>query len=571
MKIFILWKIILLSVLLFSSSIAQWSTNDTLNLPVCNEAGGQREPCMVNDGNGAVIIAWRDYRNEPILGGDIYVQKINISDGTYLWSTGGLKVNTLGGVQINPCIASDGTGGAILSWQKNNGGSGEWDIFSQRLDSDGNMAWGTGDVSISEAANAQEYPKAVSDGIGGVIIVWHDGQNTGTNQIYSQRIDASGNLLWPIGGALVTSANTVNGSVDLIQDGSGGIIAAWADSRGGDEDIYCQRLDASGNRMWGENDVQLCDTSYSQGSPVVVPDDESGVYIIWNDNRAGYGTSDLFAQRVDSSGMIQWVENGIGIINYSGVQGYHQAISDGNGGAIIVWEDNRVVNDADIFVQSINKMGELKWVSTGISVCGVDNNQLLPEITSDGAGCAIIAWLDYRYYNVTGDIYGQKIDSSGEIQWPSGGVPITTAENGQSELVLVSDNSEGAILSWTDRRNSPDYDIYAQRIKNDGSLGGVTDIGTKTPQIPNHYILEQNYPNPFNPSTNIQFSITKADFVNLTVYNILGQTVATLVNEKLHVGSYNYEFDGSRLTSGTYYYKLKAGSFTQVRKMVVLK
>jgi len=556
---------------MFSISSAQWSIDPTQNNPICNEAGGQREPCMVNVENDEIIIAWRDYRNEPILGGDIYAQKIKISDGTPLWSTEGIKVNTEGGVQINPCIAADGNGGAILAWQKNNGGAGEWDIFSQRIDSDGKTTWGVDELSISVSANAQEYPKAVPDGTGGVIIAWHDGQIFGTTQIYAQRIDASGTILWLDGGALVTSANTVNGSMDLIYDKAGGVIVAWVDIRGEDEDIYCQRLDGSGNRFWGENDVLLCDADYNQGSPVIVSDDESGAYIIWSDNRAGYGTSDIFAQRVDSGGNKQWIHNGVGIINNYGVQGYHQAISDGKGGAIITWEDNAVANNADIYTQRVNKLGEVKWDSLGMRVCDVDNNQRLPEIISDGTGGAIISWLDFRYYNVTGDIYAQKIDSSGAIQWVPDGVAISTAENSQSELAIITDNLGGAILGWADRRYSPDYYIYAQRIIENGTIGGVTHVGTAPSLLPEDFLLYQNYPNPFNPSTNISYQLIQNGNVNIKVDNMLGKEVATLVNSYKLVGTHEVEFNAKGLPSAIYFYKITAGEFSEIKKMVYIK
>ena len=89
-------KIFISIFLMFSTSMAQWGTESTLNNPICNEVGGQRESCLINNGSGEIIIAWRDYRNEPILGGDIYGQKIKISDRTLLWTAGGIKVNTQG-------------------------------------------------------------------------------------------------------------------------------------------------------------------------------------------------------------------------------------------------------------------------------------------------------------------------------------------------------------------------------------------------------------------------------------------------------------------------------------------
>jgi len=97
---------------------------------------------------------------------------------------------------------------------------------------------------------------------------------------------------------------------------------------------------------------------------------------------------------------------------------------------------------------------------------------------------------------------------------------------------------------------------------------GVQNIGSK---IPDKFSLLQNFPNPFNPSTIIRFQIKDSRLVTLKVYDILGKEIATLVNEKQSPGVYEVTFDGSRLTSGIYFYKLVSGSYSEVRKMVLIK
>jgi len=87
----------------------------------------------------------------------------------------------------------------------------------------------------------------------------------------------------------------------------------------------------------------------------------------------------------------------------------------------------------------------------------------------------------------------------------------------------------------------------------------------------NDYRLEQNFPNPFNPATNLEFGISKLGFVSLKVYDVLGNEVATLVNEKKNPGSYKVSFDGSSFSSGIYYYKLSVDNFSDTKKMILLK
>jgi hypothetical protein len=104
-----------------------------------------------------------------------------------------------------------------------------------------------------------------------------------------------------------------------------------------------------------------------------------------------------------------------------------------------------------------------------------------------------------------------------------------------------------------------------------GAAGTGTDVKEFGNGTPAAFALDQNYPNPFNPSTKIQFEIPEARFVTLKVYNLLGQEVASLINNWLEAGRYRAEFDARNLPSGTYLYRLQAGDFSEAKKMTVLK
>jgi len=104
-----------------------------------------------------------------------------------------------------------------------------------------------------------------------------------------------------------------------------------------------------------------------------------------------------------------------------------------------------------------------------------------------------------------------------------------------------------------------------------GIQAPVTSVETENSLTPNTFLLSQNYPNPFNPSTTIKYSVPSAQFVTLKVYNLLGQEVATLLNEEQNAGNYIAKFDASSLSSGIYFYTLKAGNFTDTKKMILMK
>ncbi len=141
--------------------------------------------------------------------------------------------------------------------------------------------------------------------------------------------------------------------------------------------------------------------------------------------------------------------------------------------------------------------------------------------------------------------------------------------SGQSAVVFAS-----GFLNPSANQNGEAFGLFA--ALSDGNvvefLNIITDISRVDGNyLPTSYILNQNYPNPFNPSTVISFALPKSENVTLKIYNILGSEVATVLNKTLNAGNHKIEFDASNLSSGTYFYKIKAGSFTQVKKMNLIK
>lgn len=123
------------------------------------------------------------------------------------------------------------------------------------------------------------------------------------------------------------------------------------------------------------------------------------------------------------------------------------------------------------------------------------------------------------------------------------------------------------IYAYLDSTNSPITDTTRHNINIMNNHVSVSQIS----EIVTDYSLSQNYPNPFNPETKIKFSVPRNDNVRLVIYDMLGREISTLINEKLSMGVYEYTFNGTSLSSGMYFYKITAGEFTEVRKMILLK
>lgn len=156
--------------------------------------------------------------------------------------------------------------------------------------------------------------------------------------------------------------------------------------------------------------------------------------------------------------------------------------------------------------------------------------------------------------------------------------------NGNNIASIIGDSivSGTNAIQWQVPQNLKDglnYKIMVTSISN-ASLTGLSDsaftiagvTGTKeVSNTPESYELYQNYPNPFNPATQIKYSIPNNGFVTLKVYNILGQEVATIFSGTQKAGNYTANFDANKFASGVYFYRLQAGSFSSVKKMILIK
>ena len=450
------------SILLFNISVeitfAEWPSDPTVNVPICTEAGDQLSPQLVSDGSGGAIIMWVDH-SETGLG--IYAQRVDAS-GTILWTTNGVPISPSGEPQYT--IVSDGSGGAIITWL-GFGSETFFDIYAQRVDASGTVKWAADGVPICTASDAQFNFQIVSDGSGGAIITWED-YRSGNSDIYAQHVNGSGAVLWATDGVpICTAASSQWLHPQIVSDGAGGAIITWEDFRSGSWDIYAQRVDANGTVLWTTDGVLICTAEGDQWSPQIVSDGAGGAIITWWDWRSG--NPDIYAQRVDASGSVLWTTDGVPICTAAGDPRNPQLVSDDAGGAIITWVDWRS-GKPDIYGQRVNESGEVLWTTDGVHICMAVNLEGYFGLISDSAGGAIITWYDGRSGNW--DIYAQRVDASGAVLWATDGVPICTAADGQCFPQLTSDGAGGAIITWQDGRGG-DNDIYAQNVQEDGSLG----------------------------------------------------------------------------------------------------
>jgi hypothetical protein len=456
--------------LLPAVAAAAWPGSPLVNVPVCTASGDQTGVVTIPDGAGGVILTWLDQRGGQY---GIYAQRISAA-GVPQWTADGVAIHT--STDGNGAyIVSDDAGGAIFVWPDQRNGNP--DVYAQRVSADGALLWNPNGVAVSTAPGEQQVGRIVADGASGVIVAWDDyryhpaGQYWGPDDVFAQRVSANGTLLWGTTGVAVCTVPGDQIIGEAVPDGAGGLLIFWDDERTGSSDIYGQRISAAGDPQWTANGTPLCAASGVQrfASQSVVEDGAGGAIVAWYDQRDDEG--DVYVQRISGNGTVLWATNGVPVRVAPGAQYPGHLISDGFGGAIAPWSTAPSYGNLDIYAQRISPAGAMLW-STGIPLSTFSGDQYPPVTISDGTGGAVFAWQDQRAGNW--DIYGQHVTADGSVVGAPNGIPLC-AINGDQELAsMVSDHSGGGIAVWQDNRTGS-RDVYAQRIAGDGSTPWVSN------------------------------------------------------------------------------------------------
>ncbi|MEA1972174.1 MAG: hypothetical protein U9N34_02615, partial [Candidatus Cloacimonadota bacterium] len=323
------------------------------------------------------------------------------------------------------------------------------------------------DLPIRQGANIK-WNRTIANLGDDVVCVWTD-THQGSRDVYAQKFDSQGNMLWNNGDPIVIDDKVGGQEFPVIIETSDNcVIVAWVDYfyESGETDIYVQKVDSDGQLLWQEGGIPVCTAEDMQNELAIVTNNIGGAIIIWHDYR-NTGGVDIYGASLDADGNNIWTENGNPIANEIGSQTGHTFWEDGNGGAVLAYVDN-YNNDENIKSKGIAADGSISWTTM---ICDYDDEgtsiiQSRVKSAKDNEGGFIFVWQDKR--NVNTDLYGQRVNIDGEIQWAENGIQITTfeAEDVNPRLCTSSDN--GAFIAW-ENGAATSSDLYITKISNDGT------------------------------------------------------------------------------------------------------
>ncbi len=397
---------------------------------------------------------------------------------------GSLPVNTV----------SDGHGGVIIAWESTGG------IFAQHVDAAGKPLWQPGGVTIA-SGNIKNDPYAppwssflmVSDGAGGAIIAWDDMvfNPPGVNNppyfnpvpIFIRRVNASGQLLWD------KSAVAAGGNWKIIADGDGGAIVAWDNFKpyfkALHDDFLClQKIAPDGTRLWGGAGLSLIKSSpfhaitqeeidsgikgtISRNYPTyagnqdIISDGDGGAIVIWQEDGL-MAVRQVYATRINRKGPVAWADNTDKIMVGNGEYQRDSLRAAGSDGFSLAYQTG---DQGPIFQQQVSGSGELSKLS-----------QYYPNAITDGAGGTIAMHID-TFPPFTGptqrhnDLNVQRLDKEGTPLWPEKQVLSTRQGYQIGNFKYDADGSGGVILSWQlQNGHFLSGPTYVQRVDADGNL-----------------------------------------------------------------------------------------------------
>lgn len=464
---------IIMLLALCGGSRADWPGG---GIEICHRCYFDDNPMILYDPGNLLIYYIRERESE--YDSDLMVQAVD-PNGNMLLETGGSPVCDVDGDQLYPVILRNETG-VLIAWPDDRAESGE-DVYANSMISGVLPVWGTTGILACAAPDFQWPVSITTDCAGGAVVAIWD-HAPGRSDIYAQRIDKNGVPQWlPAGGVPVCTQDDLQSRIITATDMMGGAYIAWKDWRrdilGRKSDIFMQRINGSGAVQWTDHGIPVTHAGYSQEEPRVIPDGEFGTILSFEDSRYG---SNVYMQRIGLEGSAQWADYGIPVCPGSSSQEDHELIAAGSGESIVVFSDGRS-GDFDIYAQRVDADGNILWGDSAAAIYTGAGDQEIPCIAGDDGSGYVIAW---RSTGVSGEsVKCMKIDAQGNPLWigpPTEAGRVEYSEDGVEQVRITGDGEGGAYILWSTVFTA----IYLQRVRSNGDIVACLLEGYSAEAVP---------------------------------------------------------------------------------------
>jgi len=459
-----------------------------------------------------------------------------------LWTkTYGGSLNDIG---ISVLQAADG--GYAIGGYTNSPPAQLYDCYLLRTDENGDSLWA--ETYGGEGSQHAYCLQQTTDG-GFVMTGFTEGTSLDSH-VYLLKTDSDGDSIW----AQTYGADSLNETSTWVEQTSDGgyIISghAWRPVTG--FDFFLIKTDPDGNEewtryyAWWNADYAYCVRQTSDGGYILTGGTSSNELYEY----------DVLLMKLDAMGDSVWATRYGGDDDDRG----NCVLETSDGGYVIAgFTESFGAGGRDVYLIKTDEGGDTLWTRT-LGDTYHDAATAVAE-TSDGGYVVTGTW---SIPQVTFDAYVVRLDVAGNVLW-SGLYGGEESDAGYS--IQQTDDGGYMLVASTESFGAGGVDIYLVKLAPDA----VNVEDNSDGRISLDFVLCQNYPNPFNAETSIGYSLAEAGDVNLSVYDITGRLVATLVDEKQMAGHRSVDWDASTVSSGLYFYKLSIGDFTETKRMILIK
>jgi len=448
------------------------------------------------------------------------------------------------GTDIGVEIIQTSDGGFAVAGYTTSFGVIQRDAFIVRLDSLGNIIW-----QKTYGGNLLEQAYSIKETYDNGFII-SAFRYSNTSNLWLIKIDSDGDTLWTRN--VGYDKNEFGTNLQVAEDG-GFLLSGYTDSdiiTNGDRDVWLVKFDSAGNKLWERN---FGGDDADEGFNLLKLADGNLIIAGYSESFSG-GDRDGWIVKTDSSGTFTW-SNSFGSGSYDD---FTSAAEDDDGNLYFTGTTESS-GDRNLWVVKTDSAGNhilTKTYGGTLWEWGQDIKR-----TTDGN----FILTGYSQSNSTSlrQLWILKIDEQCDTLWTK----LFTSVNGSEGYSIIQTTDNGFAVTGTAGSSVTGPDVWVIRLLEEG----VTSINEYSSQIPGEFYLEQNYPNPFNPTTKLSFVISHQSFVTLNVYDLLGNKIATLINEDIPAGNYHLNFNADELTSGVYFYQLKTNNMVQTKKMILIK